>query len=438
MSDITIEAEAYNEVFTSMFTNEERYQIYMGGAGSGKSSHIIMCLVLWMIEGRNILVIRDTLTSITDSTWAELQSFIYEQDLEVFFKFNETKKRITCTNGNRGMLVAKGLDKVERLKSIKFNKPIDTVFVEEATEIQEPDFNQLLSRQRGLTKFPIRVILAFNPVMKTHWIYKRFFLPIEDVYEGKGEYRGVIEVPIDDEVFEEGLYILHTTYKDNKFVGQKAKITYEGMKDIDPYHYQVYTLGDWGVLGDRVFYSVEEKDVTLDDHPNLPVYVGGDLGWSDPNAIIVIQYDKVNQTIYILDEWYKRKSLPDDMYTNTLDLLRRNNLHDKKLIVFDSNEPRAVEQIKNMGINAREAIKGGGSVLRGILWLKQHKIVVSPKCKHTIEELLNVTWVKDKKTNESTDEIDHNYSHTIAALRYGTEMIWSGTGKIAGYSHKKR
>lgn len=46
---------------------------------------------------------------------------------------------------------------------------------------------------------------------------------------------------------------LKTTYKDNAWLDDDYKRTLEGYKDSDPYYYQVYCLGQWGVIGKTIF-----------------------------------------------------------------------------------------------------------------------------------------------------------------------------------------
>ena len=46
---------------------------------------------------------------------------------------------------------------------------------------------------------------------------------------------------------------MHSTYKDNKFLDDDYKELLESYKDTDPYYYDVYCLGNWGVLGKYVF-----------------------------------------------------------------------------------------------------------------------------------------------------------------------------------------
>ena len=81
--------------------------------------------------------------------------------------------RITCANGNS--VIFKGLDDTEKLKSITFPKgELTDIWVEEASEVREEDFNQLDVRLRGKGTHK-QMVLTFNPVSVLHWLKRRFF-----------------------------------------------------------------------------------------------------------------------------------------------------------------------------------------------------------------------------------------------------------------------
>ena len=148
--------------------------------------------------------------------------------MEKYFKINESDLRITCKlNGNA--IIFKGLDDVEKLKSITFAKgELTDVWIEEASEVLEESFNQLDVRLRGgKTKKQIRI--SFNPVNINHWL-KKF---VDKKQPNK--------------------MCMHSTYKDNKFLDNDYKALLEGYKYTDSYYYTVYCLGGWGVVGKTVF-----------------------------------------------------------------------------------------------------------------------------------------------------------------------------------------
>jgi phage terminase large subunit len=177
----------------------------------------------------NLLVVRATGKSNRDSTFALFKQVISKWNLSKHFKINESDLRIkSLLNGNE--IIFSGLDDVEKLKSVTFSKgELTDVWIEEASEILEADFNQLDVRLRGKgTKK--QIVISFNPIDINHWLKKRFFDRTDDNIE-----------------------IFHTTYKNNDFLDDDYKKLLESYKDTDEYYYNVYCLGMWGVLGKTVF-----------------------------------------------------------------------------------------------------------------------------------------------------------------------------------------
>ena len=81
------------------------------------------------------------------------------------------------------------------------------------------------------------MVLSFNPVNINHWIKRHF---------------------IDSKLAT----VCHSTYKDNKFLTEDDKEALESFKDTDPYYYNVYCLGLWGVLG-KTFFNAEKISARL-------------------------------------------------------------------------------------------------------------------------------------------------------------------------------
>mgnify|MGYP002508345844 CR=1 FL=1 len=67
--------------------------------------------------------------------------------------------RIKFQNGSE--ILFAGLDDVEKLKSIY---DITGIWIEEASELLEGDFNQLDIRLRTVTPYYLQIILSFNPI----------------------------------------------------------------------------------------------------------------------------------------------------------------------------------------------------------------------------------------------------------------------------------
>ncbi len=229
--DINISKKVFNQSFLPYIDNDKRYLVFYGGAGSGKSFFIGERYIYKMLKSRrfNLLVVRNVGKTNRDSTFALFKQIISKWDLSEHFKVNESDLRIKCRlNGNE--IIFAGLDDVEKLKSITFSKgELTDIWIEEASETLESDFNQLDVRLRGIgTKK--QIVISFNPIDVNHWLKKRFFDRKDDNIE-----------------------IFHSTYKNNEFLDEDYKRLLESYKDTDPYYYDVYCLGMWGVLGKTVF-----------------------------------------------------------------------------------------------------------------------------------------------------------------------------------------
>ncbi len=227
--DIKISKKVFNDVYLPYLNNEDRYLIFYGGGSSGKSYFIGERIVYKQITPKkcNILIVRQTGDTNRKSTFPLLKQVISNWNLSEHFKINESDMRIVCKLTGNEVAFA-GLDDVEKIKSITFaNGELTDIWVEEATECQEADINQLKVRLRG-GKSKKQMVLSFNPVNIQHWIKKHFI--------------------------DSGLAtVCFSTYKDNKFLTDDDRKALEDLKHTDEYTYEVYCLGRWGIVGKTVF-----------------------------------------------------------------------------------------------------------------------------------------------------------------------------------------
>lgn len=227
---VNIPRRAFNAAYLPLLEDEQhRYLVLYGGAGSGKSVFAAQRLIVRMMSKKlcNVLVVRKVGDTNRTSTFALLRQVITRWGL--YSLFDITDLRIVCkVTGNE--CIFKGLDDPEKIKSVTFAKgELTDIWIEEASEITEEDFNQLDIRLRG-KGIHGQITLSFNPVNILHWLKKRFFDQQDD--------RAIT---------------LKTTYKDNAHLDDDYRRTLEGYKDTDPYYYQVYCLGQWGVIGKTIF-----------------------------------------------------------------------------------------------------------------------------------------------------------------------------------------
>lgn len=399
MTNATI---AINDAYYPFIDNTSRRQIYYGGSASGKSVFVAQRAIIDLLGGkRNYLVCRQVGRTIRGSVATELQKVITHNDLSGYFNVNKTDGTITCTATGRQIIFA-GLDDVEKLKSITpQDGAITDIWVEEATETSKDSIKQLIKRQRGGDKgTPKRITFSFNPILQSHWIYKEYFAAIGWA-DGQTQY-----------VTPE-LSILKTTHADNKY------LTAEDRKDLlnetDEYYYRVYTLGEWGTLGDVIFknWRVEDLSEMHDQFTNRRN--GLDFGFSsDPAAVVCTHYDTMRKVIYIYSELYET-GLTNDVLAE-----RVKAMFGSDRVTCDSAEPKSIQELGNHGVSAAGAKKGKDSVTFGIDWLKQQTIIVDKACINLQNELSQYHWKKDAGGNSLPVPVDKN-NHLIDALRYAYE-----------------
>ena len=229
--------ETSNKGFLPLYFDEHRYLVLKGGGGSGKSIFAGRKILerVTTEPGHRWLVCRKVAKTIRESCFKQLIGQLAEHFPESGYRVNKGDMSISFPNGSE--IITAGLDDVEKLKSI-YN--ITGVWIEEASEILESDFNQLDIRLRGETRNYKQIILSFNPISVNHWLKRRFFdFDIKD-----------------PEVRAETIANTRThesTYKDNRFLPAEDVRTLERFKGTDEYYYQVYCLGMWGVTGRTVF-----------------------------------------------------------------------------------------------------------------------------------------------------------------------------------------
>ena len=184
-------------------------------------------------------------------------------------KTNDTERRITFPNGS--FIFCRGLDDIEKLKSLV----VSDIFVEEATQCTLADYQQLVLRLRGTQAVDGKIYLLFNPVSKTNWVYERFF---EKTYEG------------------ERIELIHSTYKNNKFLSEKDIRQIENYKEIDYNYYKIYACGEFGNLNtDGLFYNDFNVDRNCADNkynPNLPLHISFDDNITPYISLIISQIYK--------------------------------------------------------------------------------------------------------------------------------------------------
>lgn len=403
--ELTLKRGIFNDVYLPhLFDYSRRYEIYYGGAGSGKSVFVAQKLVAKACASvRKVLVVRRYGTTVENSVYTALCDTLKAWGLWPYCRANATKYKITLPNGS--VFICTGLDDEEKIKSIA---GITDIWAEEATELSKSQFEQLDLRLRAKVD-GLQLFASFNPVSKANWVFQKWFA------EG-AEYDTAQTM------------VLRTTYKDNRFLPVDYVRALERKQREDYAYYQVYALGEFCSLDKLIFSNWEVRDF---DHAEKvgALCVGLDFGFvNDPSAVVASVLCEDEGALYVFKEWGgTNKTNPE------LAALIKDMGLSKAVIIADAAEPKSIAELRANGVQkVRACVKGQDSILHGIQRLKQYKIYVAPNCTGLITELQNYAWEKDRKSGEYINKPVDAYNHYIDALRYSLQCVSAKKLKTMG------
>ena len=399
---MTMQLNIHTRTFSAKFLPllndySHRWEIYKGSAGSGKSHFITQKIIIKALrEKRRVMICRRYGTTMRNSVFKLFKDVIESFKITHLTRIKESDMSITLPNGSEIIFV--GLDNEEKLLSIA---GITDVFIEEVYEVPKEIVDQLNLRMRG--KAPNQQIyMAFNPISAKHWLY--------DFCEGATR--------------PESSIYSQSTFRDNPFLPDEYVKALEDMYRTNPNKARVFCDGNWGADVEGLVYKnhvLSDFDINELIKQGLEVRVGIDWGFVDPTTVVVSLFDKPKKEIYIIGEFYKRGATLEEIKDGIIGLGIS-----KQKMYCDGAEPDKVDYLRRNGFNAVSAKKGAGSVKAGISFLQDMKIICHESCVNVAAELENYVYLKDKKTGQYIeDSYDHDFSHTMDALRYSYSDLYS-------------
>ena len=93
------------------------------------------------------------------------------------------------------------------------------------------------------------------------------------------------------------------------------------------------------------------------------------------------------------------------------------------IITCDSAEPKSVADYRSLGLNARAAVKGPGSVEYGMEWLQARTIVIDRRrTPEAYREFESYEFERDREGSFISGYADRD-NHLIDAVRYALERV---------------
>jgi len=379
------------EVYDWICDTPGREKHLVGGAGSGKSFATAQYILLnRFLSGHKILVLRKTMPSLKMTALQLLKDLVTEYNLPA--KLNKADYTYS-SKINKGFINFTGLDDPEKIKSGEFT----TIWVEEATDLTLDDYRQLKLRL-GRATDDAEIIFTYNPISAMHWLKQEVIDKIK------------------------GIQVHKSNYKMNPYLSDTYKKELESLIEQDLNYYNIYVLGEWGILENVIYPNWKQ----VDRMPEVDeVIYGIDFGYEAPNVLVAVGIKEKNA--YIQELIYQRH-ITNEEFIKKVDSLKLNK---NSYFYADCAEPDRIVEFYNAGYNILEANK---DILDGIDCVKRYNLSITKDSVNAIKEFGSYSRKKDRMGRVLEDPIKWNdhvcdstryalYTHTING---GVADLWAG------------
>jgi phage terminase large subunit len=361
-------------VFEDLITTDKRICVFQGSSRASKTYNILIYWVYKLLQENNktLSLVRKTLPALKGSILRDLKEILIN-----FGVYEPNKWHSVDGYFQLGTNIIEwfSVDDETKLRGRKR----DYLFINEATELSEDEYTQLILRTSD------RVIIDLNPSLWNSWIYE---------LEG-----------------QEDVFYTIVTYKDNPFLSQVQINEIEKLQYRDQNLWRVFGLGQKGVPT-RVVFNHQQVIGTIPPEVKLLGY-GIDYGYHDAQTLIGVYNNGDN--LYIDELLYlKRTTIPDFIYK-----IKDLGINLKDDFICDSANPQAIEEMKRAGINTKPVAKG--TILHGIDLIKRHNLFVTSTSNNLLDELNQYVWKQDKNLKNLDEPID-DFNHCIDPIRYVLQM----------------
>lgn len=393
-----------------------------GGRGSCKSSFVSLEIVNGIMKDTtghsNAIVFRLYGNTLRESVFSQISWAINTLGVGHLWKSRLSPMQWTYIPTG-AQIIFRGLDDPSKLKSIKPTRGVFRyIWFEEFSELPGPNFtrNVMQSVQRGGDTFT--VFRSFNPpISANNWA---------NVFIREPDERAIT---------------LQTDYTmiPPEWLGEAFLYEAQRLKEVNPQAFEHEYMGIPTGTGGEVFPNLEIRAITDEEISNMGyIYQGLDFGFAvDPAAFLRVYYDRKHDTIYFLDEIYKRglsnAQLVEEIKAKGYDKTGRPGYtplypgaptyEEKALIVADCAEPKSIQDLRDSGLKVIGCHKEPGCVEYRVKWLQHRRIVIDPaRTPNAYREFVNYEYMTDKDGNFLSRLPDKD-NHCVDAAAYALDRL---------------
>lgn len=345
-----------------------------GGTASSKTWSILQLLILIAQYAKSKILISVVSESLPHLKRGAVRDFfkILDESLDNNPHYNKTEHVYTF---GKGIIEFFGADEADKVRGPRR----DILFINEGNNVPWETARGLDIRTSKFT------FVDWNPVSE-FWAHEKWIGNPENAY-------------------------VHSTYLDAVDVITAQKVEdIESYRETDPNWWNVYGLGKLGKVEGLVYPFFSQID-TLPAQGNL-VY-GLDFGFSGDPAVLT-KHKLFPNEIYSQQLFYERELTNPDIARLMVECGLQKHLDE---IIADSDEPKSIEEIFQLGFNIRGVKKGPGSVEYGHQKVRQYKQYWTKDSLDCIKEQRNFRYIQDKN-GKLTEKTTHAYSHGMDSRRY--------------------
>lgn len=415
-----------------------------GPAGTGKSRACLekvhtMCL---LNPGMRSLICRKTATSLSSTALVTWRRFVIHESLlngDVWFYGGSAQEPPQYRYKNGSVVAIGGLDKVEKIMSSEY----DIVFVQEATELTENDWEMITTRLRNWRTSFQQIIADCNPSFPTHWLKQRCDKGITTLLETYHEDNPIL-------------------FDRNRQLTERGQDYIKKLDRLSGVRHARLRLGQWVAAEGVIYEDFQVDSHVVDEIPcsdakdafgvpiEWPRYWSVDFGFVNPFVLQCWAKDPDGR-LWMYRELYRTHQTVDVHAKNILSIVRPEmkwlEPRPHSIICDHDAEGRAVlERELEMGtqpahksvlegidaVQVRMKIAGDGLprvfLLRNALVHADPELVEGGKPTCTQEELPGYVW-SDKTKEQPVKEDDHGCDalrYVVAELDFGIRPIFRG------------
>jgi PBSX family phage terminase large subunit len=269
-------------VARDLMSYKGREVLLAGPAGTGKSRAALEKLNLVAMQRPiRAAIVRKVRKSLTQSALVTYEKRVLSEPSGVRFMTEDQEYRYP----NGAIIAVCGLDDPEKIKSTDF----DMIFIQEATELDEVDWQLCVSRLRNGVLSYQQLIADCNPADPFHWLKLRC---------DAGH-----------------CLLLDTQHEDNPLLYDHSKSKWtpfglyylENLDTLTGYLYKRLRLGLW-VAGEGMYFTDWNPEVHIvpefDIPPDWTRWIGVDYGFAAPWCCLWLARDPVTKLMYVYRERY--------------------------------------------------------------------------------------------------------------------------------------